>query len=62
MPVETASGTMVGHVVEVLSYPANDVYVVDRNGEDVLIPAVREIVHVDQKAGKIIVQEIEGLL
>jgi 16S rRNA processing protein RimM len=62
LPVETASGAMVGHVVEVLSYPANDVYVVDRNGEDVLIPAVREIVHVDQKAGKIVVQEIEGLL
>lgn len=62
LPVETASGTMVGHIVEVLSYPANDVYVVDRNGEDVLIPAVREIVRVDQKAGKIIVQEIEGLL
>ena len=62
LPVETASGAMIGHVVEVLSYPANDVYVVDRNGEDVLIPAVREIVHVDQKAGKIVVQEIEGLL
>ena len=61
LPVETASGAMVGHVVEVLSYPANDVYVVDRNGEDVLIPAVREIVRVDQKAGKIIVQELEGL-
>ena len=38
LPVETASGAMVGHVVEVLSYPANDVYVVNRNGEDVLIP------------------------
>ena len=62
LPVETASGARVGHVVEVLSYPANDVYVVDRNGEDVLIPAVREIVRVDQKAGKIIVQELEGLL
>ena len=62
LPVETASGAMVGHVVEVLSYPGNDVYVVDRNGEDILIPAVREIVRVDQKAGKIVVQELEGLL
>ena len=62
LPVETTSGAMIGHVVEVLSYPANDVYVVNRNGEDVLIPAVREIVRVDQKAGKIIVQELEGLL
>ena len=60
LPVETASGQMVGQVVEVLSYPANDVYVVDRNGEDVLIPAVREFVRVDKD--KIVVQEIEGLL
>lgn len=60
LPVETASGQRVGQVVEVLSYPANDVYVVDRNGEDVLIPAVREFVRVDKD--KIVVQEIEGLL
>lgn len=60
LPVETASGQSVGQVVEVLSYPANDVYVVDRNGEDVLIPAVREFVRVDKD--KIVVQEIEGLL
>lgn len=60
LPVETASGQRVGQVVEVLSYPANDVYVVDRNGEDVLIPAVREFVRVDKD--KIVVQEIKGLL
>jgi len=62
MPVETASGDLVGHVVEVLSHPANDVYVVDRDGEEVMIPAVREIVTVDRDAGKLVVQEIEGLL
>jgi 16S rRNA processing protein RimM len=62
MPVETVSGDLVGHVVEVLSHPANDVYVVDRNGEEVMIPAVREIVTVDRDAGKLVVQEIEGLL
>ena len=62
MPVETVSGDLVGHVVEVLSHPANDVYVVDRNGEEVMIPAVREIVTVDRDAGKLVVHEIEGLL
>lgn len=62
MPVETASGDLVGYVVEVLSHPANDVYVVDRNGEEVMIPAVREIVSIDRDAGKLVVQEIEGLL
>ena len=62
MPVETASGELVGKVIEVLAHPANDVYVVDRDGEEVLIPAVREIVTIDREAGKIVVQELEGLL
>jgi len=62
MPVETASGELVGNVIEVLAHPANDVYVVDRNGEEVLIPAVREIVTIDREARKIVVQELEGLL
>jgi len=62
MPVETASGKPVGRVVDVLAHPANDVYVIDRNGEEVLIPAVREFVAIDRAAGKLVVQEIEGLL
>jgi 16S rRNA processing protein RimM len=62
MTVETASGTVVGKVIDVLSYPANDVYVVDRLGEEVLLPAARELLTVDREAGKIVVKEIEGLL
>lgn len=62
MPVETASGVPVGKVVDVLSIPANDVYVVDRNGEELLLPAARDVLAIDREAGKIVVQEIEGLL
>ena len=62
LPVETSSGEFVGKVVDVLSIPANDVYVVDRNGEELLLPAARDVLTVDREAGKIVVQEIEGLL
>jgi 16S rRNA processing protein RimM len=62
MTVETISGELVGKVVDVLSIPANDVYVVDRNGEELLLPAARDLMTIDRDAGKIVVQEIEGLL
>lgn len=61
MPVESVSGKQLGRVTEVLAYPANDVYVIDNNGSEILIPAVREIVSIDKVAGKLVVQEIEGL-
>lgn len=62
MAVETASGDVVGKVVDVLSIPSNDVYVVDRNGEELLLPAARDLLTIDRDARKIVVQEIEGLL
>lgn len=62
MTVETTDGELVGEVVDVLSIPANDVYVVDRNGEEVLLPAARELLTIDRDAKKIVVQDIEGLL
>ncbi|MBT4140117.1 MAG: 16S rRNA processing protein RimM [Candidatus Latescibacteria bacterium] len=62
MPVETTSGDLIGKVVDILSIPANDVYVVDRNGEELLLPAARDVLTIDRDAGKIVVQEIDGLL
>lgn len=62
MPVETTSGDLVGKVVDILSIPANDVYVVDRNGEELLLPAARDVLTIDRDAGKVVVQEIDGLL
>ncbi|MGA1197098.1 MAG: ribosome maturation factor RimM [Candidatus Latescibacterota bacterium] len=62
MSVETTSGDFVGKVVDVLSIPANDVYVVDRDGEELLLPAARDLLSIDRDARKIVVQEIEGLL
>ena len=62
LSVETESGESVGRVVDVLSLPGNDVYVVDREGKEVLLPAVRELMRVDIAAGRVVVCNIEGLL
>jgi 16S rRNA processing protein RimM len=62
MVVETVEGRTVGPVTDVLSIPGHDVYVVDRNGEEVLLPAVKELMTVDREARKIVVQSLEGLV
>lgn len=62
LKVETEAGEAVGKVVDVLSFPANDVYVVDRDGEEVLLPAVRELIQVDLAGGRVVVRDLEGLL
>jgi ribosomal 30S subunit maturation factor RimM len=49
-------------VKEVLSLPGNDVYVVDCKGEEVLIPAAKDLVTIDRDARKIVVQSLEGLI
>jgi 16S rRNA processing protein RimM len=62
MVVETEDGETVGLVKDVLSIPKNDIYVVDRNGEEVLLPAVKELMTVDRDARKIVVASLEGLV
>lgn len=62
MTVETEDGVPVGPVKDVLSLPGNDVYVVDRDGEEVLIPAVKDLVTIDGDAKKIVVKSLEGLV
>ena len=42
--------------------PASDIYVIDRNGEEVLVPAVPEFIKsVDTEAGIIRIKLIEGM-
>lgn len=62
MMVETEDGETVGPVKDVLSVPGSDIYVVDRNGEEVLLPAVKELMTVDRDARKIVVVSLEGLV
>jgi 16S rRNA processing protein RimM len=60
--VVSDDGTVVGVVKQVLKLPAQDVYVVEKRGEEIMIPAVREFVlRIDLQEGVMVVKLIEGL-
>jgi 16S rRNA processing protein RimM len=61
--VQDTAGCFLGTVCDVLRTGSNDVYVVQRAiGEDILIPAIKEIVrNIDLKAGQITIERREGL-
>ncbi|HVX30213.1 MAG TPA: ribosome maturation factor RimM [Nitrolancea sp.] len=60
LKVETEAGEPLGTVTEIIETGANDVYVVkDAEGNEVLIPALKEVVPViDLDAGKMIVRPL----
>lgn len=61
--VLSTEGEGIGELVDVLHLPASDVYVIDCEGREVLIPAVDEIVRkIDVDAGEIIIFPMEGLI
>ena len=52
----------VGIVKDVLKYPANDVYVIENEGKELLLPAVKEFVKkIDPAAKTMTVHLIEGM-
>ncbi len=61
--VKTTQGASLGEVVDILETGANDVYVVQNNGREVLIPAIEPVVKkVDLEQGELIIEPMEGLL
>lgn len=62
--VKTTEGQLIGKVKEIIATGANDVWVIQRQGEkDVLIPYIEQVVqeiNIDQK--EIIIELMEGLL
>lgn len=63
LKVWTTEGELLGQVSEVLSTPANDVYVVWGEGQEMLIPAIEDVVvKVDLAERKLVVEPIEGLI
>jgi 16S rRNA processing protein RimM len=63
LEVRTDDGRPLGRVREVLHNAANDVWVVEGDGGDVLIPAVREVVtSVDVAGGHVVIRDTVGLL
>ncbi len=61
--VKTESGKIVGEVKEVLSLPANDVYIVKNDKKEYNIPAIKEVIKkIDLEKKLIIIKPLEGLL
>jgi 16S rRNA processing protein RimM len=55
-------GELLGEVKDVLKNPGNDIFVINKNNKDYLIPAVKEfIAKIDLNNGKIIIKQIDGL-
>jgi 16S rRNA processing protein RimM len=62
LAVFTDEGEHLGEVAEVMSMPANDVYVVTDGGREILLPATEEVIReVDLEEGRMLVRLIEGL-
>ena len=63
LEVFTFEGEPVGKLKHVLTSPGNDVYVVEGEKGEVLIPAVEDVIRlVDIKRGRIVIEAIDGLL
>ncbi len=63
LEVITASGDRVGQVKEVISLPANDIYIVESGNKTYNIPATKNIVkRIDLAKGVMIIEPMEGLL
>ena len=61
--VVTESGHSVGILTDILMMPADDVYVIDNDGKEVLIPVIPEIIKgIDDEAAAIIIAPMDGLL
>lgn len=62
LEVVTEDGRSLGHIREVLRNPANDLWVADHAGTEVLVPAIRDVVvAVDREDGRVVVRELPGL-
>ncbi|QQK80550.1 ribosome maturation factor RimM [Salicibibacter cibi] len=61
--VYTEDGEFLGKVREILSPGANDVWVVEGNGKEILLPYTKEVVQtIDVENGRVIVHLLEGLI
>ncbi len=49
------NGIALGIIIDVLSYPANDVYVIDSNGKEILVPAALEFIERFDPKNKVLI-------
>jgi 16S rRNA processing protein RimM len=63
LAVETTAGAALGRVTDVLTTGANDVYVVQGERGEILVPATDDIVkEIDLERGRMVIEEVPGLL
>ena len=63
LPVYTEAGELVGEIIDIGTYPANDVWVVRRGAQEKLIPAIKSVIQkVDLTNGRVVITPIPGLL
>ncbi len=62
LAVQTTAGAFLGRVTDVLSTGANDVYVVQGERGEILVPATDDIVkEIDLERGRLVIEEVPGL-
>ena len=63
LQVITTEGEALGSVVDVLETGANDVYVLDNGGQQLLVPAIADVVQsIDMAKGQMVIEVIDGLI
>ena len=61
--VETESGKKAGILKDVMWLPANDVYIIPKDGKELLVPVLDEfIVSLNMDDKKLIIADVDGLL
>ncbi len=61
--VRNASGASLGRVTDVLTTGANDVYVVQGEKGEILVPATDEVIkEIDLERGEMVIEEVPGLI
>ncbi|MBT3216010.1 MAG: 16S rRNA processing protein RimM [Candidatus Marinimicrobia bacterium] len=61
--VFTDSGKFVGNLKDILWLPANDVYTIEKDEKEFLIPVISEIVNsIDHNNEEIVIRPIDGLM
>ena len=63
LDVWTRQGRYLGTVNDILPLPSNDVYVVEDNRRELLIPAIKDVVQeIDLASHKIVIEPLPGLI
>jgi 16S rRNA processing protein RimM len=62
LEVVTTAGRAIGVITDLIETGANDVYIVDSNGSEVLIPAIKDVVvSIDISGGQVVIEPLLGL-